>query len=497
MLEKFAASRPSCCACSIFDPSVEGAIEMREVLIRGGRIVTAVDDYQADILVRDGRIDTIARDLSNVEVETHDATGMLVLPGGVDVHTHMEFQLGAALTCDTFETGTKSAAFGGTTTIIDFALQQQGEHPKQSLDRRLAVAEPQACVDFGFHIILTDVTSEVLAALPDLINQDGVSSFKMFMAYPGVLMVEDADIFRSMRVVGTHGGMINLHAENGGVIQVLIEEALAQGNTSPKYHALTRPALMEAEASHRAIRLAELAELPVYLVHLSAKEALDAVVEARDRGIPAFAETCPHYLFLTEEEYDRPGFDAAKFVMTPPLRNHECQHALWRGLRFDDLQVVSTDHCPFCFSERPFGLARSKQLGLDNFEQIPNGAPGVEFRIPLLFDGGVGANRITLNRFVQLTATAPAKMFGLFPRKGTIAVGSDADLVLFDPHKSHRLSASTHHSNVDYSLFEGRQVTGKVEKVFLRGQLIVDGDRWLGEPGMGRYQRRSSSGRVL
>ncbi|MBD2070327.1 dihydropyrimidinase [Leptolyngbya sp. FACHB-671] len=470
---------------------------MGEVLIKGGRIVTAVDDYVADILVKDGQIEAIARHLPNSDAEVHNASGLMVLPGGVDVHTHMEFPLGPAETCDTFETGTRSAAFGGTTTIIDFALQKQGETPKQALDRRLALAEPQACVDYGFHIILTEVTPDSLSELPDLINQDGVSSFKMFMAYPGVLMVDDAGIFRTMRKVGTHGGMVNLHAENGGVIQVLIEEALAQGNTSPKYHALTRPSIMEGEASHRAIRLAELAEIPVYLVHLSAKEALDAVVEARDRGISAFAETCPHYLFLTIEEYDRPDFDGAKYVMTPPLRDHTCQHALWRGLKFDDLQIVSTDHCPFCFSERPFGIHRSKQLGQGDFSQIPNGAPGVEFRVPLLYDGGVGGGKISLNRFVQLTSTAPAKMFGLFPQKGAIAVGSDADLVLFDPQKTHILSASTHHSNVDYSLFEGRQVTGKVEKVFLRGELVVDGDRWLGKPGNGRYQKRSASGRVI
>jgi dihydropyrimidinase len=469
---------------------------MPETLIKGGRIVTAVDDYTADILIRDGRIEAIAREIPAI-TETHDAAGMMVLPGGVDVHTHMEFPLGPAETCDNFETGTRSAAFGGTTTIIDFALQQKGETPKKTLDRRLAIAAPKSCVDFSFHIILTDVTPETLAELPDVIERDGISSFKMFMAYPGVLMVDDAGIFRAMRKVGSHGGMINVHAENGGVIQVLIEEALAQGNTSPKYHALTRPSIMEGEASHRAIRLAELAELPVYLVHLSAKEALDAVVEARDRGIPAFAETCPHYLFLTIEEYDRPGFESAKYVMTPPLRDHTCQHALWRGLKFDDLQIVSTDHCPFCFNESPYGLNRSKQLGRDNFEKIPNGAPGVELRIPLLFDGGVGGGKISLNRFVQLTATAPAKMFGLFPRKGTIAVGSDADLVIFDPNRSHILSASTHHSNADYSLYEGRQVTGKVEKVFLRGDLIVDGDRWLGRPSGGQFQRRSASGAFL
>jgi dihydropyrimidinase len=470
---------------------------MAEVLIRNGRVVTAVDDYRADVLIRDGKIEAIGRELTAPNAVQHDATGLIIFPGGVDVHTHMEFLLGDAETCDSFATGTQSAAFGGTTTIIDFALQQRGQSPKQTLDQRLAVASPQAAVDFGFHLILTDSASEHFSELPDLVNQEGISSFKMFMAYPGVLMMDDAAIFRAMRTVGEHGGMINIHAENGAVIEVLIQEALAKGHTSPKYHALTRPRIMEAEATHRAIRIAELAEVPVYIVHLSAKEALEAVVEARDRGIPAFAETCPHYLFLTIEEYDRPGFDAAKFVMTPPLREHDCQTALWRGLRFDDLQVVATDHCPFCFNENPHGLRKSKQLGRDNFAQIPNGAPGVEFRLPLLYDGGVRTGKISLNRFVQLVSTAPAKMFGLFPRKGTIAVGSDADLVLFDPNQTHTLSATTHHSNVDYSLFEGRTVTGKVTKVFLRGELVVDGDQWLGRTGSGQYQKRSASGAVL
>lgn len=470
---------------------------MTDALIKGGRIITAVDDYVADLLIQDGKIEAIGRELSADSAMQYNAAGLLIFPGGVDVHTHMEFLLGDAETCDTFETGTQSAAFGGTTTIVDFALQRQGQSPKQSLDQRLVTATPKASIDYGFHLILTDPSQASLSELPDLVNHEGVSSFKLFMAYPGILMVDDATIFRAMRITGEHGGMVNVHAENGTVIEVLIQEALAQGHTSPKYHALTRPRIMEAEATHRAIRLAELAEMPVYIVHLSAKEALEAVVEARDRGIHAFAETCPHYLFLTIDEYDRPGFDAAKYVMTPPLREHDCQHALWRGLKFDDLQIVATDHCPFCFNENPHGLRRSKQMGQDDFSKIPNGAPGVEFRLPLLYDGGVRTGKITLNRFVQLVSTAPAKMFGLFPRKGTIAVGSDADLVLFDPNKQHTLSATTHHSNVDYSLFEGRSVIGKVEKVFLRGNLIVDGDQWHGRAGNGQFQKRTASGRVM
>ncbi|MEL6161290.1 MAG: dihydropyrimidinase [Cyanobacteria bacterium J06623_5] len=471
---------------------------MTKVLIKGGRVVTAVDDYVADVLIENGRVEAIGRSLTVEDADVYDASGLLVLPGGIDVHVHMETPMGNDVyTCDSFESGTKSAAFGGTTTIVDFAQQFQGESPKAALDRRLAAAEPQCSVDYGFHVILTDANADAIAELPDLINQEGISSFKLYMAYPGVLMVDDAAIYKIMRKVGGHGGMVNVHAENGIVIQALIDEALEAGNTSPKFHQLTRPQLMEGEATHRAIRIAELAEVPVYIVHLSAKEALDAVVEARDRGIHAFAETCPHYLFLDQSEYDHPGFESAKYVMTPPLRDHTCQHALWRGLKFDDLQIVSTDHCPFCFNENPMGLLKSKRFGADNFNKIPNGAPGVELRLELLYDGGVTAEKLNLNRFVQLTATAPAKMFGLFPRKGTIAVGSDGDIVLFDPKKQHTLSASTHHSNVDYSLFEGRSIRGKVEKVFLRGKLIVDGEQWLGRAGMGEYLPRKASGRVL
>lgn len=470
---------------------------MTEVLIKGGRIVTAVDDYVADILVRGGRIDTIGRNLEVPSAQVHHAAGLLVIPGGIDVHTHMEGPQGPAVNCDSYESGTVAAAFGGTTTIVDFAYQEKGDGAKKTLDARRALADPQVCIDYSLHLILIEVNADVLAELPDMINREGVSSFKMYMAYPDILMVDDAAIFRTMRTVGNQGGMVNLHAENGAVIQVLIEEALAQGNSAPKAHMLTRPQLMEAEATHRAIRIAELAEVPVYIVHLSAPEALESVVEARDRGLPAFAETCPHYLFLDDREYDRPGFEAAKYVMTPPLRAHHCHHELWRGLRFDDLQIVATDHCPFCFNERTMGLKYSKGLGRDNFNNIPNGAPGVETRLVLLYDGGVKAGKISLNRFVQLTSTAPAKMFGLFPRKGAIAVGSDADLVLFDPDKPQTLSASTHHSRVDYSMFEGREVIGRVEKVFLRGELIVDSDRWLGHAGAGQFLERGPSGRVL
>jgi dihydropyrimidinase len=476
------------------DTNATGSCPMT-VLIKNGRIVTASDDYTADILVEGERIRAIGLDLPvGGQTEVHDAQGLLVLPGGVDAHTHLDFEFGVARTADNFATGTKAAAFGGTTTLVDFA-NQDGRPLLQALEDWHGRAA-SAAIDVAAHMILTTVTDQTLADMKPMIQREGVSSFKLFLAYPGVLMVDDGTLFKALRVARDNGALTCVHAENGQVIQVLIEEALAAGHTAPKYHATTRPGLMEGEATHRAIRLAELAEAPLYIVHLSAAEALAAVVEARDRGVPVYAETCPHYLFLTQEEYDRARFEGAKYVMTPPLRDRHHQAMLWRGLGTNDLQVISTDHCPFCFSEQPLGMKYSKQQGIGNFNKIPNGAPGVETRLPLVFDGGVKQNRMSLNRFVQLTATAPAKLFGLFPRKGTIAVGSDADIVLFDPGEEWTIRAASHHSRVDYSLFEGRNVKGRVKKVFLRGGLIVDGDKWLGRENGGQYCRRGEAGRL-
>lgn len=464
-------------------------------LIRNGQIITAVDNYIADILLDDERIQAIGLNLQvGPEVEIIDATGLYVFPGGVDCHTHMENTFGDSTTCDNFESGTKAAAFGGTTTIIDFAFQNQGTSPLEAIARAQATASDKASIDYGFHVIVTHVNENVLQDMKTAIRHEGVSSFKMFMAYPNSVMVDDAAIFRAMRMVGQHGGMVALHAENGTIIELLIKEALEQGHTSPRYHGLTRPAIMEGEATHRGIRLAELAQAPVYFVHLSAKEALKHVVEARDLGIPVFAETCPHYLFFDESEYENENFDVARYVMSPPLRDKESQNALWTALKTDDLQLVSTDHCPFCMKEGHMGRIRQKPHGKDDFSRIPNGVPGVETRMTVIYDGGVRQHRISLNRFVELTATAPAKLFGLFPQKGTIAVGSDADIVLFDPHECHTISAHTHHSNCDYTLFEGKHVHGKVKKVFLRGKKIVDGEQWLGKSGGGRFVRRGEVG---
>ena len=392
-----------------------------KTLIKGGHIVTAVDSYVADILIEGSTITLIGRDLERIVEspdKTIDANGRLVFPGGIDPHTHMDLPFGGTAASDDFETGTRAAAFGGTTTIIDFAVQYHGQALNQALDVWFAKAEGKATIDYGFHLIVTDLPDNRLPELASLINQ-GVSSFKLFMAYPGVFLVDDATIFKAMSTAGEKGGLICMHAENGVVIDVLVKRALAEGKRAPKYHALTRPTIAEAEGVHRAIAIAQMANSPVYIVHLSCYDALKEVQAARDLGLPAFAETCPQYLFLDHSYYEKEGFEGAKYVMTPPLRDKLNQEQLWKGLRGDDLQVISTDHCPFCFKEQ-------KELGRDDFSKIPNGGPGVEDRMSLIYDGGVVQKRISLNRFVELTSTAAAKIFGLFPKKGTIAVGSDA-----------------------------------------------------------------------
>jgi dihydropyrimidinase len=411
---------------------------------------------------------------------------MLVLPGGIDVHTHLDMPFGGTTSSDDFDTGTKAAAFGGTTTLIDFAIQPKGTRMRDALDTWWKKADGKASIDYGLHMIVTDLGEAGLEDMDDMVRE-GVASFKLFMAYPGVLMVDDATIFKTLSQTAKNGALVCMHAENGGVIDVIVQRALAEGKKAPVYHALTRPARAEAEAVHRAIAMAEISGAPVYIVHLSSEDALNEVREARDRGVPAFAETCPQYLLLSVEELARPGFEGAKYVFTPPLREKHHLDRLWNGLREDHLQVVSTDHCPFCFKDQ-------KTLGIDDFTKIPNGGPGVENRLQLIYHHGVNANRISLNRFVELVATTPAKLFGLYPRKGEIGVGSDADLVIWNPAAEHVISAATHHMRVDYSMFEGFRVKGNARTVLSRGEIIVDNGRFLGRAGRGRYLRRDARG---
>jgi dihydropyrimidinase len=454
------------------------------LLIKSGTIVNSSDVYRGDVFIEHDKVTTIGSNLTMAADVTVDATGRYVLPGGIDVHTHLDMPFGGSTSADDFATGTTAAAFGGTTSIVDFAIQYRGQSLQQALDAWRAKAEGKAVIDYGFHMIITELTDEVEIEMDSMVKQ-GVTSFKLFMAYPGVFMLDDASIFRAMLRTGKNGGTICMHAENGGVIDVLVKNALAEGKTAPKYHALTRPARAEGEATHRAIALAEMADVPVYIVHLSAAEALEMVTEARDRGLPAYAETCPQYLFLSYDNYEEPGFEGAKYVMSPPLRPKETQDKLWRGLAGNDLQAISTDHCPFCMKEQ-------KALGHGDFSKIPNGAPGIETRMSLVFDGGVRQGRISLNRWVELTSTSPAKIFGLFPRKGTIAPGSDADIVVFNPDRTQVLSVKTLHMNVDYNPYEGRVVQGVSETVISRGNVIVKDEKFVGRHGGGSFLKRDA-----
>src|SRR6266567_432899 len=456
-----------------------------DTLIRNGIIVTATDMYAGEVGIAGDKVSAIGAHLPSENTgRIIDAAACYIMPGGIDVHTHLDMPFGGTTSADDFESGTIAAAFGGTTAIVDFAIQYRGQTLQHAWETWMRKAEGKAVVDYGFHMIMTDFNDQTECEM-DALVREGVTSFKLFMAYRGIFMLDDGSIFKALLRTGKNGGTICMHAENGDVIDVLVQRALAEGKTAPKYHALTRPARAEAEATHRAIALAEIADVPIYIVHLSAAEALEMVTEARDRGVPAYAETCPQYLFLSYENYEEPGFEGAKYVMSPPLRPRETQDRLWRGLAFNDLQAISTDHCPFCMKEQ-------KTLGSGDFSKIPNGAPGIETRMSLVYDGGVRTGRISLNRFVELTSTSPAKIFGLFPRKGTIAPGSDADIVVFDPNRTITLSARTLHMNVDYNPYEGREVVGATDTVISRGRVVIDGGKFAGRPGSGSFIKRAS-----
>jgi dihydropyrimidinase len=461
------------------------------LLITNGRIITASDDYVADVYCDGGVVTAIGKDLPSHRFQadrTIDASGKYVIPGGIDVHTHLNMPFGGTTSADDFESGTIAAAFGGTTSIVDFAIQYRGSTMRHALDDWRKRADGKAVIDYGFHMIVTELADAGLGDMDRMVRDEGITSFKLFMAYPGVFMVDDQTIFRALRRTGENGGLVCMHAENGGVIDELVKEALRKGETAPKYHALTRPPHAEGEATGRAIALAEMAGVPIYIVHLSAAHALEKVRAARDLGLPAYAETCPQYLFLSLDDLGH-GFEGAKFVCSPPLRPKDHWDDLWSGLIKDDLQLVATDHCPFDFHGQ-------KELGRGDFRKVPNGLPGVEDRVDLLHDGGVVGGRISRERWVEIVSTAPARLFGLYPQKGTVAVGSDADLVIYDPNRRRTISASTHHMDVDYSCYEGRSVQGASDVVLSRGMVVVRDGEFTGGKGHGRFLKRGPADHV-
>lgn len=453
--------------------------------IVGGTVLTASDEYAADVIIDGDKITGIIQPGTGpADAETIDATGCYVFPGGIDAHTHLDMPFGGTSSVDDFESGTIAAACGGTTSIVDFAIQKKGGTLKEALDAWHGKAEGKAGVDYGFHMIATDVPPSELEAMKSICDE-GVTSFKMFMAYPGVFLLEDDKIFRAMLRASEIDALVTMHAETGAPLDVLIERALAEGKTAPIYHALTRPEVAEATGTERAIALAEMANVPVYIVHLSAQRALEKVAEARDRGLMTYAETCPQYLFLDEDALrgtEGNEFDGAKYVCTPPLRPKHHHEHLWRGLRNYDLQVVATDHCPFC-------MKGQKELGKDSFAKIPNGMPGIETRLYLLWEG-VQRGEISRNRFVEITSTAPAKIFGMYPRKGCIGIGSDADIVVWDPEREMELSLENLHMKVDYAAFPGKVVKGGPRCVLSRGDKVVENNTFLAKPGRGQFIKR-------
>jgi dihydropyrimidinase len=461
------------------------------ILIRNGTVVSSSGAVPMDVLVDGERIVLLAEpgyaDVGDND-EVIDASGTYVIPGGVDVHTHMELPFGGTFASDTFETGTRAAAHGGTTTIIDFPVQRTGEQVEAGLADWHRKADGNCAIDYGFHMIIGGVDEQSLKAMEYLNDHEGITSFKLFMAYPGVFYSDDGQILRAMQTANRIGATIMMHAENGIAIDVLVAQALARGDTDPRYHSLTRPWQTEEEATHRAIMLAQIAQAPLYIVHMSAKQAVEALAVGRDRGWNVFGETCPQYLYLSLEEHlSAPGFEGAKYVCSTPLRSQEEHHQdeLWTSLRTNDLSVVSTDHCPFCFKEQ-------KELGLGDFSKIPNGIGGVEHRMDLIYQGVVDG-QLTLPRWVELCSTTPARMFGLYPRKGVLAPGSDADIVIYDPNATTRLSVETHHMNMDHSAYEGRVIQGRVRTVLSRGSVVIDDGNYIGTKGHGRYVKRGPS----
>ncbi|MGG4453900.1 dihydropyrimidinase [Brevibacillus porteri] len=453
--------------------------------IRYGTVVTASDTYQADILIEGEKVVAIGSNLDGKDAEVIDATGYYVFPGGIDPHTHLDMPFGGTVTSDNFYTGTKAAAFGGTTSIIDFCLTNKGEPLHSSISTWHEKARGKAVIDYGFHLMVSDANDQVLEELGAVVRNEGITSLKVFMAYKNVLMADDETLFKTLVRAKELGALVQVHAENGDVLDYLIKQAIAKGQTDPVYHAYTRPPEAEGEATGRAIALTALADAQLYVVHVSCAEAVRRIAEAREKGWNVYGETCPQYLVLDITDLQKPGFEGAKYVWSPPLREKWNQDVLWSALKNGILQTVGSDHCSFNFSGQ-------KELGLGNFTKIPNGGPIIEDRMRLLFSEGVAKDKISLNQFVDMTSTKVAKLFGMFPQKGTIAVGSDADIVLFDPKVKRMISVETHHMNVDYNPFEGMVVNGDIISVLSRGSFVIRDQQFVGQAGAGRFVKRST-----
>lgn len=467
---------------------------MARTLIINGTVVSPTGRQPMDVLV-DGEVIAALYAPGQVAAQgvtaerVIDAAGKYVIPGGIDVHTHMELPFGGTFASDTFETGTIAAAWGGVTTIVDMAVQRYGENVQDGLAEWHRKADGNCAVDYAFHQIIGGIDEQSLKDMTYLVDHEGVTSFKLFMAYPGVFYSDDGQILRAMQTASESGATIMMHAENGIAIDVLVQQHLARGETDPKFHSISRPSLLEGEATNRAITLAKVAgNVPLYIVHMSASEALDALAEARHEGLNVFGETCPQYLYMSLEEHlAQPGFEGAKWVCSPPVRSrHDHRHHhrdLWKGLRMNELAIVSTDHCPFCFKDQ-------KELGLGDFSKIPNGMGGVEHRMDLIYQGVV-AGELTLERWVETCCTTPARMFGMYPKKGVIAPGADADIVVYDPNGRTEIGVGkAHHMNMDHSSWEGTVIDGKVDTVISRGSVVVEQNAFHGRPGHGQYIKR-------
>lgn len=457
------------------------------ILIKNGRIITASDDYQADIYIEDEKIVAIGKNLSYSADKTIDASGKLVFPGGIDPHVHLDMPFMGTYSSDDYETGTRAALHGGTTSVIEFILQKQGDTLHNALKEWQDKSIPKAVGDFSYHMAVTDFNDDVAKEVVQMITEEGITSFKTFMAYKGALMIDDGQMVQLMKVVKEHGGIVTVHATNGDMIDSLVSKNIAEGNTKPIYHYLSQPEVTEAEASARFTDMLHYTGCPGYIVHMTCEGALNAVRKATQRNQKVFVETCSQYLMIDASLYERE--DGAKWVMSPPLREKKDQEALWSGINQGLIQVVGTDHCPFTLEQ--------KAMGKDNFAKIPNGHPAIEHRIEFMYSEGVLKGKISLNKFVEVCSTNASKIFGMYPRKGTIAIGSDADIVVFDPTKKHTISVNTHHMKCDYSGYEGWEVTGKTETVLLRGKVAIENEKCLLNPGDGKFIPRGKSSLII